>query len=51
MDCCVQLKEEGWFLVAGDVHTHELLALKRLGLEERTITKLQVPRWVLLLQH
>jgi hypothetical protein len=42
---CVQVKEEGWYLIAGDPSTHELLALKRVGLEDRTTVKLQLPRF------
>lgn len=43
----MQVKEEGWYLIAGDASTHELLALKRVGLEDKTTVKLSLPRWVL----
>jgi hypothetical protein len=38
-----KVKEEGWFLIAGDPDTHELLALKRLSVEDRTVARLAVP--------
>lgn len=41
-----QVKEEGWYLVAGDVDTHELLALRRISVEERSSNvRLHVPRY------
>eukprot|EP00983_Pelagomonas_calceolata_P071847 1151432-Pelagomonas_calceolata.AAC.5 len=43
----MQVKEEGWYLIAGDASTHELLALKRVGLEDKTTIKLSLPRWLL----
>ncbi|MEW5302418.1 MAG: hypothetical protein WDW36_005207 [Sanguina aurantia] len=40
-----KVKEEGWYLVAGDVDTHELLALRRVSVEERSSSvRLTVPR-------
>lgn len=39
----MQVKEEGWWLVLGDVSTHELLALKRLSFRDITTTRLTFP--------
>ena len=38
-----QVKEEGWWLVLGDVNTHELLALKRISFKDLTTTRLTFP--------
>lgn len=38
-----QVKEEGWWLVLGDAHTHELLALKRISFADHTIARLTFP--------
>lgn len=37
------MKEEGWWLVLGDVDTHELLALKRISFRDLTTTRLTFP--------
>lgn len=46
---CVQVKEEGWFIVAGDANTRELLALKRTALgggpRATTTAVLRLPRY------
>lgn len=49
--CTLQPKDEGWFLVAGDTRTRELLALKRVGIDlppnghrGTCTTRLTVPR-------
>lgn len=39
----IQVKEEGWWLVLGDVNTHELLALKRISFRDLTTTRLTFP--------
>lgn len=38
-----QVKEEGWWLVLGDVDTHELLALKRISFADHTTARLTFP--------
>lgn len=40
-----QVKEEGWYLVAGDPDTQELLALRRVGLEDRTTGRSETVRY------
>jgi hypothetical protein len=40
---CHQVKEEGWWLVLGDVNTHELLALKRISFADHTTARLTFP--------
>lgn len=45
-DSCMllcQVKEEGWWLVLGDVDTHELLALKRISFADLTTARLTFP--------
>ena len=37
------MKEEGWWLVLGDVNTHELLALKRISFADHTTARLTFP--------
>jgi len=37
------VKEEGWWLVLGDVNTHELLALKRISFADHTTARLTFP--------
>ena len=37
------MKEEGWWLVLGDVDTHELLALKRISFADHTTARLTFP--------
>ena len=38
-----QVKEEGWWLVLGDVDTHELLALKRISFADHPTARLTFP--------
>ena len=38
-----QVKEEGWWLVLGDLDTHELLALKRISFADHTTARLTFP--------
>ncbi|KAL0039926.1 hypothetical protein WJX77_011783 [Trebouxia sp. C0004] len=38
-----KVKEEGWWLVLGDVNTHELLALKRISFADHTTARLTFP--------
>lgn len=38
-----KLKEEGWYLVAGDATTHEVLALRRVSVGDRTTVRLALP--------
>ena len=38
-----QVKEEGWWLVLGDVASQELHAIKRLSFAERTTARLEFP--------
>lgn len=40
---CLQVKEEGWWLVLGDSSTHELLALKRLSFGGQQTVRLTFP--------
>ena len=37
------MKEEGWWLVLGDVDTHELLALKRISFADHTTARITFP--------
>eukprot|EP00798_Chlamydomonas_sp_ICE-L_P004882 gene4882-34647_t len=40
-----KVKEEGWYMVLGDPHTHDLLALKRISIENQTTIKMDAPRF------
>ena len=43
MTSMLQVKEEGWWLVLGDINTHELLALKRVSFADHTTARLTFP--------
>lgn len=43
-EMCMQVKEEGWWLLLGDAGEHEVLAIKRMSFSERGTARLSFPR-------